>query len=300
MPFSSKNSRPHMPQSVQGKTVRCGALTLTILLVMTLLQGCFLTDKRAAPGKLSHEINEQEDVVNFLGTGLINLNKLDEFLERKTGSQRIIQYTIEGDPIFTELRYEGDQLSITYDNTEDAFGSKEIRTYDCSLLSRQEGSTELRYTLTGCDGEYPEAELLRVSYGLTEQADFGFVLKYGVNRRNEINTLEQRLVKDLQDGTTVEAAEFRLPHSQLQSIYRELVLAGYTQDKTLTEACNIKPAVTYELQVKMSDNARNFVWSECDQSADGKVMTALAQSIISEVQESEFYQALPETKGYYE
>ncbi|WP_052380617.1 DUF4362 domain-containing protein [Paenibacillus camerounensis] len=287
-----------MPGSVKERALRYGMVTLVWLLAAVVLAGCFLTEN--VKGKLSHKINEQQDVVYYNGTGLLNLNKLDEFLERKAGSQRIIQYTIEGDPLFMELRYEGDKLSVTYDNTEDAFGSKEISMYTCSTLERKEESTELKYTLTGCEGEYPEAELLRVHYGLSEQADFGFVLQYGVNRRNEINTLEQRLVKDLQDGRTVEASDFRLPHAKLQSIYRELVLAGYMQDKTLTEACNRKPAVTYALLVEMNGNERNFAWSECDQSADGKVMTALAQSIISEVQESELYQALPETKGYYE
>ncbi|MEK5448900.1 DUF4362 domain-containing protein [Paenibacillus sp. FSL R7-0331] len=287
-----------MPGSVKERALRYGMVTLAWLLAAMVLAGCFLTEN--AKGKLSHKINEQQDVVYYNGTDLLNLNKLDEFLERKAGSQRIIQYTIEGDPLFMELRYEGDKLSIIYDNTEDAFGSKEISRYTCSALERKEGSTELKYTLTGCEGEYPEAELLQVHYGLSEQADFGFVLQYGVNRRNEINTLEQRLVKDLQDGRTVEAADFRLPHAKLQSIYRELVLAGYMQDKTLTEACNIKPAVTYALLVMMNGSEHNFAWSECDQSADGKVMTALAHSIIIEVQESELYQALPETKGYYE
>ncbi|KUP26385.1 DUF4362 domain-containing protein [Paenibacillus sp. DMB5] len=249
---------------------------------------------------LSHEINEQEDVVYSIGTGPLNLDRLDDFMERKKGSQRIIQFTPEGDPIFTEVRYREGKLVLAYDSMEDAFGPKETGTYTCRALEKSKGSTALEYTLTGCEGEYPEAALLWINYKLSEQDDFGFVLKYGVNRKNEINTLQGKLVKDLQDGTTVEAAEFRLPQAKLQSIYRELVLAGYVRNKTLTEDCNIKPAVSYELLVQMNGSERKFAWSECDHSADGEGMTAVAQHMISEVQEGEFYQALPETKGYYE
>ncbi len=300
MRLSPENRRMHLPESMKMRGVRQWVLTLIVLLAVTLLQGCFLTVKEAVNGGLSHEINEREDVVYSFGTGPLNLDRLDDFMERKNGSQRIILYTIEGDPIFTEVRYRDNKFVVAYDSTEDAFGSKETGTYTCRALEKSKGSTALKYTLTGCGGEYPEAALLWIDYELSEQDDFGFVLKYGVNRKNEINTLEGNLVKDLQDGTTAETAEFRLPQAKLQSIYRELVLTGYEQDKTLTEACNIKPAVSYELLVQMNGSERKFAWSECDQSADGKGMTALAQHIISEVQEGEYYQALPETKGYYE
>ncbi|QSF46546.1 hypothetical protein [Paenibacillus tianjinensis] len=81
-------------------------------------------------------------------------------------------------------------------------------------------------------------------------------------------------------------------------IFRELVLANYMQDKTLTDSCNIKPSVSYELQIGINDQEQQFAWSECDQSADGKVMTALARYIIGMVEEEKLYKELPDIRGY--
>ncbi len=70
------------------------------------------------------------------------------------GSLRVIQYTPEGGPIYKELRYNGGKLVIAYDTTEDDFGPKETGTFVCTALNREDESTVLKYTLTGCEGEY--------------------------------------------------------------------------------------------------------------------------------------------------
>ncbi|WP_054939732.1 DUF4362 domain-containing protein [Paenibacillus ihuae] len=274
--------------------------TLTGLLVMLALSGCSLLHQEKAGGPLSHEINEQEDVIYSHGYKIMNLDLLDDFMERRSGSLRVIQYTPEGGPIYKELRYKGGKLVIAYDTTEDEFGPKETGTFLCTALNRKEESTVLKYTLTGCEGEYPESALLWIGYELSEMDDFGFVLKYGVNLRNEINTIQEKLVKDLQNGSVAGTSDFKLSHEQLQMIFRELVLANYMQDKTLTDSCNIKPSVSYELQIDINDHEQQFTWSECDQSADGKEMTALARYIIGMVQEEKLYKELPDIRGYYE
>ncbi|MNN95674.1 hypothetical protein D3C81_2145160 [compost metagenome] len=78
------------------------------------------------------------------------------------------------------------------------------------------------------------------------------------------------------------------------------MLANYMQDKTLTESCNIKPSESYDLQIDINDHERQFTWSECDQSADGKEMTALARYIIGMVQQEKLYKELLDIRGYYE
>ncbi|RAP76125.1 DUF4362 domain-containing protein [Paenibacillus montanisoli] len=68
------------------------------------------------------------DVVNVHGK-YTNLEKWLQFMERvnakspEPASVRITQYTIEGDPIFYELINDGKQISYTFDNSKDAFGS---------------------------------------------------------------------------------------------------------------------------------------------------------------------------------
>ncbi|CAH1205041.1 hypothetical protein PAECIP111892_02615 [Paenibacillus auburnensis] len=301
MRMSRISSRGRLPKIRKISALRLALLTtLTGLLVMFAFSGCSLLHKEQAGGPLSHEINEQEDVVYSHGYTIKNLDRLDEFMERRSGSLRLIQYTPEGGPIYKELRYKGGKLVIAYDTTEDDFGPKETGTFVCTALNREDESTVLKYTLTGCEGEYPETALLWIGFELSEMDDFGFVLKYGVNLRNEINTIQEKLVKDLQDGSVAEADHFKLSHGQLQKIFRELVLANYMHDKTLTGSCNIKPSVSYELQIDINNHELQFAWSECDQSADGKEMTALARYIIGMVQEEKLYKELPDIRGYYE
>ena len=300
MPISQNSKWLCLPKIMNRPVLQMSLLTLTGLLVMIVVSGCSLLDRGEAGGPLSHEINEQEDVVYSHGFQIKNLDRLDDFIQRQSGSQRVILYTPEGGPIFKKLQYKAGKLVIAYDTTEDEFGPKETGSYTCTALNRVDKNTVLEYNLTGCEGEYPETALLWIDFELSERDDFGFVLKYGVNRRNEINTIQAKLVKDLQDGSIAEVDDFKLSHEQLQGVYRELVLANYQQDKSLTESCNIKPAVSYELQLDINDHVRQFTWSECDQSPDGKDMTALARYIIGMVQEEEIYKELPDVRGYYE
>ena len=71
---------------------------------------------------------------------VFNKGKLDSFIANTTANNenrqsdfiRIVQYTIEGDPIITDLEYrENLGYILTYDNTRDAFGADtKVTTYD--------------------------------------------------------------------------------------------------------------------------------------------------------------------------
>ena len=71
---------------------------------------------------------------------VFNKSKLDSFIantsanseNRQSDFMRIVQYTIEGDPIITDLEYrENLGYILTYDNTRDTFGADtKVTTYD--------------------------------------------------------------------------------------------------------------------------------------------------------------------------
>lgn len=71
------------------------------------------------------EVLEYGDIINIHGS-ILNDEKLDVFLENinnKIEDQiKIVQYTIEGDPIIVEVIYDGKELTYIYDNTRDNFG----------------------------------------------------------------------------------------------------------------------------------------------------------------------------------
>uniref|UniRef100_UPI0019679266 hypothetical protein n=1 Tax=Escherichia coli TaxID=562 RepID=UPI0019679266 len=73
--------------------------------------------------------------------------------------------------------------------------------------------------------------------------------KYGVNKKNDVDTVNQKLVKDLQNGETVTVSDFQFNRKELNQIYKAMVLANYLDEKNLTSDCNQKPHESYELTV---------------------------------------------------
>ncbi|MFD2333612.1 DUF4362 domain-containing protein [Cohnella sp. GCM10020058] len=102
---------------------------------------------------------ENGDVVDVHGKKY-NLDKWKLFLANiETGvanQVRITQYTIEGDPIFSELVYDGGEaITYTYDNSMDKFGSDAGRPSTVCRGIELEKNEERgdHYKLTGCDGD---------------------------------------------------------------------------------------------------------------------------------------------------
>lgn len=295
-PVSKLLRKPGLPF---GQFRRLAMAALPAVLLLALATGCSLFQSGGASG-ISHKIDREEDVISSNGSGITNLDKLDDFMERKSGSQRVVQYTIEGDPIFTEIRVDGNRLKLRHDTTEDAFGSGKVDTYVCEELVRTEEDHLLRYRLKGCGGDQKDRDLLAIDFNVERQDKFEFVLKYGVNQRNVIDTVNQNVVKDMLDGTIVEISDYTLPQEARQSIYRKLVLADYLGKKQLSESCNRKPYESYELTVMINTAKRHYAWSECDTGRDGKAMTEAADYIIDLVEASDRYIQLPAATGGYE
>ena len=98
--------------------------------------------------KLLDEIPQEYPIQQAIKDGCVvisynavfNKGKLDSFIANTTANNenrqsdfiRIVQYTIEGDPIITDLEYrENLGYILTYDNTRDAFGADtKVTTYD--------------------------------------------------------------------------------------------------------------------------------------------------------------------------
>ncbi|MFC4810436.1 DUF4362 domain-containing protein [Paenibacillus sp. GCM10023250] len=146
--------------------------TLTaVLLAAALLAGCGRNDGSVAGGSAagfpkpakpytSEEAAKNGDVVNVHGR-YTNLDKWLAFAERVESGKdepaqvRVTAYTIEGDPIFSELVYDGQAVHFTYDNAMDAFGKDLGRpSATCAGIGRQAGEDGVvLYALKGCDGE---------------------------------------------------------------------------------------------------------------------------------------------------
>ena len=107
-----------------------------------------IIEKNIDEQKLLEEIPQEYSMEQAIKDGCVvisynavfNKSKLDFFIANTTANNenrqsdfiRIVQYTIEGDPIITDLEYrENLGYILTYDNTRDAFGADtKVTTYD--------------------------------------------------------------------------------------------------------------------------------------------------------------------------
>lgn len=89
-----------------------------------------------------------------------NIDKWDRFLENVKNKQkdqvRITLNSVEGDPIFYELKFDGKLLKYTYDNSSDKFGGtgKGRQSTVCTgiAVASDEGNGDY-HILTGCKSE---------------------------------------------------------------------------------------------------------------------------------------------------
>lgn len=131
---------------------------LTVCTMFLFILGC--TDSNTTPKEFKPA---KTDIVNG-NTGVIeNETRLKEFIKNtesgKKDTIRVVAYTKEGDPILTDLTFNGKRLEVTRDNSRDEYGVGEIRTLTCEKII-VEGK---KYSMTGCEG-YDAPYLLAESF----------------------------------------------------------------------------------------------------------------------------------------
>lgn len=106
------------------------------------------------------------DVLHTAG-GTENLDKWTAFLDRlehkQPASVRIAAFTLEGDPVFSVLDYDGTRIRYIYDNRLDAFGDAKRRITSCKAVVRQDGAQAAEYIMTGCGDKALNRAVLRVA-----------------------------------------------------------------------------------------------------------------------------------------
>jgi hypothetical protein len=99
------------------------------------------------------------NVVNSL-SGNVNVNKLYNFIRnvenKKQDKIRIVSYTIEGDAIITDLKYDGNIIKCRTDSTRDRFGSRTINHGEYTKIIMDENDRYLNYRLVDENGKYPD------------------------------------------------------------------------------------------------------------------------------------------------
>lgn len=141
-------------------------LCIVIVVVILLLVGCNRAedlvegwpDSTKLPYEYTSEMAvENGDVVNIHGT-IINIEMLDEFILKFNNSEeayiRVVQYTVEGDPIIYWLLYDLKEITLYKDTTRDEYGAKHVRTSKFNSISKVENDESIDYRLLKSDSTY--------------------------------------------------------------------------------------------------------------------------------------------------
>lgn len=260
--------------------------------LITFITGCGTDDQTMKQNE--KVISASNEIIEMHGS-TENLERLDAFVNNvQSGAQdevELIRYTTEGAPISHHLKYNGTALTFTLDTTKDTYGNGGVTSYECSTIQKEESNTETKYVLEGCPNSQMK-ELLWIPHDVEKEDYFAFQLRYGADRKNEINTREQKLTIDLQDGKTVTVNDFQFPKEEMNDIYKEMVLANYLKEKDLENSCEKEPYESYELTVWINSATVDYEWDACDHSKDGQKMTALMKKIVKILEENAAYKSI--------
>lgn len=137
-------------------------------------------------------------------------------------------------------------------------------------------------------------------------ADFDFLVRYGYGEvtKNEINTYQDTVVKDLiMNGTAT--ADITLTEDEMRSIYermRGIRIMGKLELVSLKQGCAVVPYQEDSWRITVNGFTRNWSWSgeNCELTEDAEKLLELRNFIADIVAGKEEYQALPEAEGGYD
>ncbi|WP_019909568.1 hypothetical protein [Paenibacillus sp. HW567] len=163
--------------------------------------------------------------------------------------------------------------------------------------------------LAGCEGakkSSPISTTATPAVAMPEQkpADFAFSVRYGVTAKNEINTFNGTVTKDLVSSGTA-TANLKLTDAEMTDIYnrmRELNVLGELKLEVEDKACAQVPYVEEHWLIQINGEQRPLDWSEehCQIPSDARKLKELRNVIVELVTSRSEYQALPEAVGGYE
>lgn len=253
------------------------------------------------------EDNSEIKVKGLVNVDVVNRHGSIEGLDRMIGfydnvkngvhsDLRIVHYTIEGDPIVTDLSYVGEFIEVKYDTTRDKFGSGAITVINCGNLIEEVNPTNTTYIAVDCTDEfYGMQEILHINYNMSQQDLFEFELKYGLNQEYEINTLTNTVRSDIR---THKLDNLNIAPDGKQEVYKRLVFANYLAEKDFITTCDTEGTANFYLKVHINGGQREFNWNACDQSKDGVKFTNMANYIIEISSKKQSVQPKVTVQGY--
>lgn len=137
--------------------------------------------------------------------------------------------------------------------------------------------------------------------------DFGFSVSFGYGMKDEINTFNGTVTKDLiADGTVT--VDLVLTDAEMLEVYKKMKEIGVTNPKQFTpkpiigESCEQEPYEEDEWKIVIDGETieHHISGKYCEPTEDAKQFYALRNFVFSKMKNKDEYIELPEASGGYD
>ncbi len=158
--------------------------------------------------------------------------------------------------------------------------------------------------MTGCGAETDSKESNSMPKEMPDMFDFIVRFGYGDVNKNEINTYQDTVTKDLVTKGTA-TANITLTMEEMHSIYgkmREINIMGTKELAPANMNCSQVPYSEDSWKITINGETKTFTWSDenCETTDDAAQLLELRNFIQHIVAGKEAYKALPESEGGYD
>lgn len=134
--------------------------------------------------------------------------------------------------------------------------------------------------------------------------DFNFSVRYGITSKNEINTFESTVTKDLVMNGTM-TTNIKLSENERIDIYNKLREINILKEIKLlpkSKCSRMIPFSEDHWNIRIDGKVLSFTWIEgsCEETADARKLEDLREFVFNFVKDKPEYKELPEAVGAYE
>lgn len=137
--------------------------------------------------------------------------------------------------------------------------------------------------------------------------DFNFSIQFGVGKKNEINTFDGTVTKDLiADGTVITA--LTLTEEEMQNVFNKMKEINIAETKEFIPksingtVCEVEPYEEDEWKIIINGETitHSFSGKYCEPTNDAKQLIELRNYVFKIIKSKDEYKSLPASTGGYE
>lgn len=158
----------------------------------------------------------------------------------------------------------------------------------------------LAFMLTACS----ESKTKNNQLPEKKPSDFYFVLNYGINAKNQLDTQKGTYTKDMVTAPSVTTA-LKLSDKEVNEIYtsmRNINILSYPDNFNPKSNMGQKPFLTYSIKIIVNGKEKNIYWNDefISSSKEAVNLRALFKRIHEIISSKEEYKKLPAPQGGYD